>query len=93
MSEFGDKIDELLGCNQKLTVPDVLPLVREYYNKEGNGVGGSLHIVLDDGNTENRHVAFCINYARECGDEDGVKLGELLLKMSRTQRHKIYMTH
>lgn len=56
---------------------------------EGNNMGGSLHIVLDDGNTEYNHVKWCIEYARKCGDLKGVELGETLLRMSRTQRRKL----
>jgi hypothetical protein len=38
------------------TVPEVLPLVRAYYRKPENIVGGSLHLVLDDANVEDQHV-------------------------------------
>lgn len=74
----------------KLTVPEVLPLVEAYYDKPNNGAGGNLHIVLDDGNVEDSHVEFCLNQARRYGDLDGVALAEILLKMSKTQRLKLY---
>lgn len=73
----------------KPTVPDVLPMMYAYRAIEGNGVGGSLHIVLDDGNTEDKHVKWCIEHAKERGDVAGVELGETLLRMSRTQRQKL----
>lgn len=73
----------------KPTVPEVLPFVKAYLAKDGNMSGGSLHIVLDDGNILDRHIKFCIEYARERGDKDGVKLGELLLRTSKTQRIKL----
>ncbi len=73
----------------KPTVPEVLPMMYAYRDTEGNGVGGSLHIVLDDGNTEDDHVKWCIEYAKERGDAAGVELGETLLRMSRTQRGKL----
>lgn len=73
----------------KLTVPDVLPIVKEYYSKPGNGAGGSLHIVLDDFNVRDSDVLFCLNYAKERNDTDGVSIAELLIKMSKTQRKKI----
>lgn len=73
----------------KPTVPDVLPLVRAYYAKPENGVGGNLHIVLDDGNVEDSHVRFCLDRAHEAGDADGIALAGLLLRMSRTQRLKL----
>jgi hypothetical protein len=58
-----------------------------YYRK--NPTWGSLHIVLDDGNIYDDHVQFCIDYARERGDVEGAELGEILLRMSRTQRRKL----
>lgn len=73
----------------KPTVPEVLPIVKAYYAKPGNGVGGSLHIVLDDGNIDTKSVEFCKEYARQNNDSDGIALAELLLKMSYTQRKKL----
>ncbi len=77
----------------KPTVPQLLPLVQAYYEKPGNSSGGSLHIVLDDGNTEDHHVRWCLKFAESCGDDDGAKLASLLLQMSRTQRSKLYRRH
>ncbi len=74
----------------KPTVPEVLPLVQAYYATPGNEVGGALHLVLSDGNVNDSHVQFCLNAARERGDEKGIELAELLLRMSRTQRLKLY---
>jgi hypothetical protein len=71
------------------TVPDVAPLVRAYYAKPGNDMGGSLHIVLEDENVADHHVAACIQFARERGDEDGMWLARVLLTMSRTQRLRL----
>lgn len=71
----------------KPTVPEVLPLVRGYYSK--NPVGGNLHVVLDDGNVDDSHVRFCIDQASAAGDTEGLRLGMLLLRMSRTQRKKL----
>jgi hypothetical protein len=58
----------------------------EYYQRDGNGAGGNLHIVLDDGNVERSHVEFCLERATAEGDEAGVVLARLLLAASRTQR-------
>lgn len=71
------------------TVPEVLPIARAYYAK--NPAGGSLHIVLDDGNVGDDSVEFCEKVATEEGDADGVELARLLRRMSKTQRHKLYM--
>jgi hypothetical protein len=73
----------------KPTVPEVLPLVKAFYAKPGNGVGGKLHVVLEDRNVETSHVQFCLDAAKEAGDEDAVALAELLLRMSTTQRRKL----
>ena len=70
-------------------VPDVEPLVRAYYALPGNDMGGSLHIVLEDGNVADHHVMSCIDFARERVDEDGMWLARVLLTMSRTQRLKL----
>lgn len=75
----------------KPTVPEVLPIVRAYYAKPGNLCGGSLHIVIDDGNIEDSHVRLCRAWAGKRGDADGVALADLLLAMSKTQRRKLYM--
>ncbi len=54
-----------------------------------NPTWGSLHIVLDDLNTENHHVEFCIKSAQERGDKEGEDLGRILLKLSESQRARI----
>jgi hypothetical protein len=73
----------------KPTIPEVMPLIQEFYRKPGNGNGGVLHIVLEDGNVEDGHVRFCLQQARNQGDTDGIQIAELLLRMSKTQRGKI----
>ena len=76
--------------NGKPTVPEVLPKVRKYYAMPGNGAGGCLHIVLDDGNVLDHHVRYCLDWAFGIRDIPGVELAELLLRMSKTQRRKIH---
>lgn len=73
----------------KPTVPAVKPLIDWYYAQAGNGAGGSLHVVLDDGNVADSHVIFCIEWAKREGDKAGEIIGELLLLMSSTQRLKL----
>jgi hypothetical protein len=84
-SQAADKVN----LAAKPTIPDVVPLIRAYYAKPGNGAGGNLHIILDDGNVKDDNVKFCLTQAREAGDKDGVRLAELLLRTSKTQRRKI----
>ena len=61
-------------------------LVEKFYAMPGNGSGGSLHVVLDDGNTDRESVEWCHTYAREHGDKDGMALCDLLLTLSDEQR-------
>lgn len=86
------------------TVPEVMPLATAYYRFPGCGVGGCLHIVLDDENIEDGHIQYCIECARDPEfwvtrehyngyDEAGELLGRLLLLMSPTQRSKISERH
>jgi len=81
--------EDAMTMTTKPTITEVLPIVRAYYAKPGNEVGGSLHIVLDDGNVSDDDVRFCLQQARERDDADGVALAEKLLLMSRTQRRKL----
>lgn len=79
----------------KPTLPDVAPLIREIY--ESHSVGCCWHIVLDDGNVEDSSVMWVVHEwlnrpeaAERCKTREAcLKLGELLPKMSRTQRTKM----
>jgi hypothetical protein len=72
----------------KPTVPEVLPLVQAVYRRHSGGC--CLHIVTDDGNVEDEHVTYCLEYAKEQAHPDCIAAAELLLRMSKTQRLKIY---
>lgn len=76
----------------KPTVPEVMPFVWMFRDLDdcSNGVGGSLHIVLQDPNWKDHHVQFCVEYAARKGDRPGEELGKILLRMSQTQRSKLY---
>jgi len=77
---------------KKPTVPEVLPLIVTYYSIPGNGVGGIFHIVLDDGNVDDGDVEYCLNLAKKREDKESIKIGEILLRMSRAQRKKLYLS-
>lgn len=64
----------------------VRELTNEFCELEGNSSGGSLHIVLDDGNTEGHHVEWCRERARENRDEAGFWLAQLLLMLTDEER-------
>ena len=66
----------------------VTALVDRYY--QDHPVGGSLHIVLDDGNIEDDDIEFSINHARGEDDPIGELIGLLMLQLSKTQRLKVY---
>ncbi|MCT0528339.1 hypothetical protein N0599_21620 [Pseudomonas aeruginosa] len=74
---------------KKPTVPEVMPLVREWYDKPGNQTGGIFHVILDDGNYEKVFADQALKSARELGDPEAVILAELLVAMSPTQRRKL----
>lgn len=78
---------------RKPTVPEVRPLIERYGSMPGNGVGGSLHIVLDDDNLSDDNVDSCRQHAAQKGDYEGEGLAILLLRMSRTQRSKLSGAH
>lgn len=65
---------------------DCAMLVREWYDQPGNGVGGALHSVVDDDNTEDHHIEWCWkeraswNSWAEAGSDDWTPLNEPLMK-------------
>lgn len=75
----------------KVTIPEVTPWLRAYYSTPAGSLGGVLHIVLEDDNTENHWEADLIESARERGDEFGEQLIHVLFShMSRSQRHRLH---
>ena len=73
----------------KPTVPEVLPLARAIYLRDGGGAGCCLHVVLDDNNVGAKHVEGIEAAARERGHEDCAELAALLARMSTSQRRRI----
>lgn len=88
-SDLEAMLDAALATSGKPTLPLLRPIVRAWYALPDNGAGGSLHIVLDDSNIDDDSVRFCHRYAKEMGDDLGVKLAELLLRCSKTQRKRL----
>lgn len=74
-----------------ITVPQLIEAAKSYYIKNRNG--GSLHIVLDDGNIKDSHIKFCIDCAKLNGDVEGTELGEMILSASFTQRTKLVKSY
>jgi hypothetical protein len=76
--------------NPDPSVATVRTLVRAFYARPGNGCGGHLHIVLDDGNLEDDHIDFCIAQAVEAKDAEAEALGRVLRAMTPRQRQRVY---
>ena len=55
---------------------------------ETHPAGGSLHIVLDDGNNSDKDIEFCIRWAMERGDIAGEFIGKRLLDVAYEDREK-----
>ncbi len=66
------------------SVFQVVRLVDAYYR--ANAVGGNLHIVLDDGNLQDSHIAFSRSEAIADDDPAGVFIADLLLQMTMAER-------
>jgi hypothetical protein len=83
---------EDLGCTPiPPSQADVEQLEELFYEIDGNGAGGSLHIVLDDGNWDRDSIEFCVGYARENGDEAGRRFAEwLLANLTDQQMHDYF---
>jgi len=70
-------------------IKKVCDLILEYYID--NSAGGALHIVLDDGNLEDRHIHWCLNNAIKENKDDRAKIiAEKLLTIGPIMRQRIY---
>jgi hypothetical protein len=70
----------------KPTLPEVRPLIDAYYALPGNGAGGELHVVLDDGNYERRFIRGVIAHAERVETR---WLAHLLCLLSNSQRRRM----
>lgn len=69
-------------------VPDVQPLVTALYKV--HGAGCCLHLALDDGNLDADSIRYCLGYAKENGHGGCVRIAEMLLQMTPTQRRRLH---
>ena len=70
-----------MAADSKTTERDVDMLnafIQAYY--ERHITGGSLHIVLDDGNWKRSNIEFCLTVATERDDHAGVAIAKMLLQ-------------
>jgi hypothetical protein len=64
-------------------------LIHDFYVDES--VGGSLHIVLDDGNTADSHIRWCLeNSIMKANDKTARIIAEELLKLDDQTRKNMY---
>jgi 2-hydroxy-3-keto-5-methylthiopentenyl-1-phosphate phosphatase len=70
--------------------PFIKELIKFYYKDLGNSAGGYFHIVLDDGNIEDRCVWFCQEEAEKHNDTFGMFLGQVLRMFTEEEREKMY---
>lgn len=82
------------------TIPEILPWINEYYATEdwpgykaSHGMGGYLHIITEDDNTQAFWLPILEKDALEDGDDLGAFLCRALAQMSRSQRHRLYRDH
>ncbi len=66
-----------------------VPEVRQFAKALKQRGGCCLHIVLEDGNTKDGDVRFCLEQATNKGHADCKQLAEMLLLMTQTQRRKL----
>lgn len=84
--EFCGACRSILASGTKPIELEVCSLLQPYYNMPGNEAGGSLHLVLDDGNNDEESVRFCLKWAISRGDECGELFARVLLLCSERQR-------
>jgi hypothetical protein len=75
--------------NRQPPSQELLERYAEYMSRDENIVGGSLHIMTDDGNLKDSDVDFCMKHAEEVGDTDGAWIAKEMLKLSESQRDKL----
>ena len=68
---------------------NLLNKIYNYY--QYHVAGGNLHIVLDDGNLEDKNIIWCLNNPiKENNDMAAKEIAEMLLQLSYNKRKKLY---
>lgn len=70
--------------------PVIKDLIEYYCELPNNEVGGYLHIILSDGNTEDSDIAFCREECQIHGDTLGELICDLLLQFTEEEREVMY---
>jgi hypothetical protein len=75
---------------------EVCALVRVLYDDMGDGAGGMLHIVLDDGNIDDDDIQWCIEYCNREENADRhdketcLEVAHRMLNLSIEERMLVY---
>lgn len=82
-------------ANPRPSVPEVVAMIQAFYQHPAHGVGGALHIVLDDHNLGQDTIRYCREYAAygcHCGRtpcQDAIDIADALLAMTGTQIRRV----
>lgn len=71
------------------TIEEVLPWVCAYWDMEGNGTGGNLHVMLDDCNVEDGTCGWTQGYCDASGDRMGSLIAGWVRMMPWPRRVKL----
>lgn len=75
--------------NDRPFVRDVLPLVWEYLAARNWCGADDLHLVISNGNVRDEDISFCVELCRTAGDGPGLRIGELMLGLSPSNRRRV----
>lgn len=70
-----------------MTVPELVQEANALYRRSATGC--CLHIVLDDGNANDKDVEFCIDQAEAMRHPDCLALAKKIILLSKTQRREL----
>lgn len=87
--EIGLRSQDRVGSTPTAPHPTLREMIRQYYELPGNGAGGSLHVVLDDGNIDSQSIQYCRAIAADRGDWRALIIADLLLARSQRGRAKV----
>ncbi|HUE26288.1 MAG TPA: hypothetical protein VMP89_05905 [Solirubrobacteraceae bacterium] len=105
LAAYKCKPGELLGCapwtgvavpRKPLNVPQAAERLRAYYALEqpvgyrwSRPMGGVVHVITEDANSDQPMADGCLDEAEQHGDEDDVAIAFMLAEMTATQRLKL----
>ena len=71
--------------------PFINDLIQYYYiSVPDYGCGGSLHVVLDDGNIEHANINWCKDKCEEDNDALGMLIADILLEFTEEELQEMY---